>query len=217
MATSRRPDQFSDFVRPALLCGHSDFAQRQSPSCAWINASAATAAVSARKMRGPSERRNTLGKRNIACPLGFVEPSLRSDQQGDAARRRPIGERRDRIGLRRFLVAEDQQPLCRPMSERLVERLFRQYFGQPDDAALFGRFLRIGAKPIEIDAARLGAAGHDRPEPPHAHFNRLLRHIVQTRMFERREEIVDIGREFLLRARERQSRARRPCGWRRRR
>src|SRR6185437_9711555 len=47
---------------------------RQSPKCAWMSASAATAAVSARRMRGPRLSRNTRGRRPICARSSSSKP-----------------------------------------------------------------------------------------------------------------------------------------------
>ncbi len=51
-----------------------------------------------------------------------------------------------------------------------------------------------------IDAMDLRAFGEHGDKPPHAHLDRFLHHVIQARMFQRRETIIDVG-AALLRAR----------------
>ena len=56
---------------------------RQSPSAACTSASAATPAVSARRMRGPRESRSVLGLPQQQRAFIFGEPAFGADQDVD--------------------------------------------------------------------------------------------------------------------------------------
>ena len=72
--------------------------RRQSPRMALVSASTATAAVSARMIRGPSDTRND--ERLAEKPLAFAcrEAALGPDQHGERAWRDPA-QRFDGIGV----------------------------------------------------------------------------------------------------------------------
>ena len=178
----------------------------QSPSVAWMSASAATAAVSARRMRGPRLRRTTRGAARIAARSSSSKPPSGPISRPTPPSRVRPRERVERIRLFRLLVAEDEQPLRRPAREAPRRAARGGDFGRPDHAALLAGLDRVRAQALEIDARDLGAPGDDRHEPPRAHLDRLLRHVVEPRVLERREQIVDVRRR-LLRPRPRAARA----------
>ena len=163
-----------------------------------MSASAATAAVSARRMRGPRLRRSTRGADRIAARSSSSKPpSGPISRPTPALVRARVGERVERVGFLRLLVAEDEEPLGRPAFERFAERLDRRNLRNPDHAALFAGLDRVGPQTLEIDAGDLGVAGDDRPQAPRAHLDRLLRHVVEPGVLERREQIVDVRRRLL--------------------
>ena len=66
---------------------------------------------------------------------------------------------------------------------------------------MLGRLDRVRAHAAEIDALGLGVARDDRLQPRDAHLDRLLHHVVEARVLERREQIVQVaGRGLLARA-----------------
>ena len=152
-------------------------------------------------MRGPSEIATLCGKRRDVRALACIETAFRPDEEGERTPgRQGRGERGQRIGDRRVLVAEDEETIGRPIVEELFERHGFGDFRQGQNAALFGRFDRIGPHAGEIDTGRLGAMRHDRLQPAGAHFDGLLHHVIEPRMFQRREQVVEIA-GALLRAR----------------
>ena len=70
--------------------------QRQSPRTAWTSARAATAAVSARRMRGPSARRRPAAARAAAVALVLGESAFRTDQHATASGSAAAAARRKR-------------------------------------------------------------------------------------------------------------------------
>ena len=66
------------------------------------------------------------------------------------------------------------------------------HLGEGEDAALFRRLNDVGAHPVVVDPRRLGAAGEDRAQTARPHLDGLLHHVIETRVFERREEIVQV-------------------------
>src|SRR5208283_199302 len=94
-------------------------------------------------------------------PLVVVEAAFGADEKADAVLRADFAQRVERARLRRLLVAEDDEPLGRPMRERLFERLGRGDLRRPDHAALLAGFDRVGAQTLEIYARDLGATGDE--------------------------------------------------------
>jgi hypothetical protein len=89
------------------------------------------------------------------------------------------------------------------------QRLHGRDLRNPDHAALFASLNRVGAQTLQIDAGDLGVPCDDGPQAARAHFDRLLRHIVEPRVLERSEQIVDVRRCLLgpcLRAHDERSR-----------
>ena len=82
--------------------------------------------------------------------------------------------------------------------ERLVERLRRQNLRRPDHAALLAGLDGVGLEPLEIEPRDLGAPGDDGPQASRAHLDRLLRHVVEPGVLQRREQEIDVGRRFLI-------------------
>jgi len=62
---------------------------------------------------------------------------------------------------------------------------------------LFGGFDYVGAHPFAIDSRDLGEARQDRLQLRCAHFDRLLHHVVEPCVFQRREHIGDVGKTVL--------------------
>ena len=65
-----------------------------------------------------------------------------------------------------------------------------------DQIALLGRFNDIGAHAIQVYPLCNSAACHYGAQSPRAQFRCFLHHVVQSRMLERRENIIDVGRQF---------------------
>ena len=150
-------------------------ASRRSTDCQI--ASAASAAVSARRMRGPSRpARRTHAREAPHVPSGSKPPSgpVRI-AKGRSFSRRERSRHRRRIAA---LVAENQTTLLRPRRQQLVERERRAHFGDAHPSGLFRRLDGIGAHPLQIDPAHDGAAGEDRLQHADAKLGRLLHEIV---------------------------------------
>ena len=135
----------------------------QSPSVAWMSASAATAAVSARRMRGPRLRRITRGPARIAARSSSSKPPSGPIKRPTPPSARAPRERVERARLFRLLVAEDEESIRRPMPERLFERLGRD-LRRPDHAALLAGLDRVRAQTLQVDARDLGVPGDERPQ-----------------------------------------------------
>ena len=63
---------------------------------------------------------------------------------------------------------------------------------QRQDAALFGRLDGIRPQALEIDARDLGVPREDRLQAGRAHFDRLLRHVVEAGVFEGSEPVMQV-------------------------
>ena len=165
----------------------------QSPKTAWTSASAAIAAVSARKIRGPKAMRTTIGRRRSSSRSSSENPPFRANQDSKRLVRAPTlsEEGCHRITHLGILIAKDQQAIGRRRD------LFEWHrFGNlrhPKNAALLGRLNRIGAHAIEIDARNLRVPGHDRLQPRSAHFDRFLHEIVEPCVLERRKQKMQIA------------------------
>ena len=68
---------------------------------------------------------------------------------------------------------------------------------QRQDAALLGGLDRIGPHPLEIDARDLGVPREHRLQARGAHLDRLLHHVVEPRMLERGEQVMQVERRGL--------------------
>ncbi len=166
---------------------------RQSPKVAWTSASAATAAVSARRTRGPRLSRTNARDGEDRRPLALIEAAFRPDEETGAGLRLGCGKRRERVGLRRVLVAEDEQAPGRPCGERPVERLRRENVRRPDRAALLAGLDGVGLETFDVEPRHLGAPGDHGSQPSRAHLDRLLRHVVEPCVLQRGEQEVDVG------------------------
>ena len=184
----------------AQLPWHSTIAaQRQSPSTALTRASAATAAVSARITRGPSEIGTTKGcLRRSARSSGSKPPSgpiSTASGRGCSAASAAKGE-----ADRRRLVGKDQEPRRVPCFEHWRRASRGAHLRHAQNPALLGGLDGIGEKPVGVDALGHRAPRDHRLQQTCPHLGRLLRHIVEAGAFQRREEIVQI-RAFVLRPR----------------
>ena len=112
--------------------------------------------------------------------------------------RRHGGQRGERIGDLGILVAEHDGPrrIAVGKEPRQVGRLGD--LGKRKDAALLGGFDGVRPHALEIDARHLAVAGEHRLQPRGAHLDRLLHHVVEPRRFERREQIMQVGRHGLV-------------------
>ena len=125
-------------LRPMLPASSRVKNYRQSPSTAWTSASAATAAVSARRMRGPSDSRTILVSLSSAARSSSAKPpsgpissasgcapppalDIVSGSMALGASRR-VGERGHRVLHVRGLVAEHQQAVGLAGGERAGKR-----------------------------------------------------------------------------------------------
>ena len=169
----------------------------QSPSVAWMSASAATAAVSARRIRGPRLRRKTRGLARIAARSSSSKPPSGPTRRPTPSLRADFASASSGLACGASSSQKTMQPLGRPAGERLFERLGRGDLGRPDHAALLAGFDGVGAQTLEVDARDLGAPGDERPQSPRAHLDRLLGHIVEAGVLERREQIIDVRRRLL--------------------
>ena len=169
----------------------------QSPSVAWMSVSAATAAVSARRIRGPRLRRSTRGAARIAARSSSSKPP-----SGPTSRPTPFSAPTSPSASRALACGASSSQKTMRRSGGQSASAFSSLSGattsgDPDHAALLAGFDRVGAQTLEVDARGLGAPGDERHEPPRPHLDRLLRHIVEAGVLERREEIVDVRRRLL--------------------
>ena len=170
----------------------------QSPRTDWTSARAATAAVSARRMRGPREIRNTLEFFRICSrsasskpPSGPISSVADARGAGFAARRRPA-QNRDGIGDLGVFVAEDQQPLAQ--GSQPVRKIARfDDLRHVQQTALFRGLDHIGAQALQIHAPNLSAPREHGNEPRDAHLRGFLNHVIEARLLERREGVVEIA------------------------
>ena len=90
-----------------------------------------------------------------------------------------------------------KQPLRLALAEKAIERHRLGDRGEAQDAALLGGFDDIGAHPLAIDPRDLGEARQNRLQSRRAHLDRLLHHVVEPGMFQRRKHIGDVGQAVL--------------------
>ena len=199
----------STFARPRNMAGSQE---RQSPSVALTRARAATAAVSARIMRGPSEIGRTKGWAQSSARSSSSNPP--SGPISTASGRRPFaGERRKRRGDAAPPRRQKIRSRSASQSASSVGELLRLgHLRHPQDAALLGGLDRIGAQPLHIDALGHGAARDHRLEPRRAQLGRLLRHVIEAGALQRREQIMQVRRLTFAAASARRGR-RLPVSW----
>ena len=113
------------------------------------------------------------------------------------ARSRPPLQRRDGIGEFGGLVAEHQQPLAVAAGEIAVQRHRLGDRGEAEDAALLGGLDDIGAHPLGVDPGDLGEAGQHRPQRRGTHLDRLLHHVVEPGVLQRRKDVSEVGQPIL--------------------
>ena len=133
------------------------------------SASPAMAAVSARRMRGPSDTGVTKGRaRKRQAPLGVSRPPGRS---AGAARIAPPA-----AGRRRRSIAPRQQMRRsgRPGASRSASARLRRMRGHGQPLALLRRLDGDGGQPVEVDPRGLGARGHHRQDRRCAQFGGLF-------------------------------------------
>ena len=128
-------------------------------------------------MRGPSASRTTLG--------------LASSKARSSSAKPPSGP--ISFGI---LVAEDQAAFAERI-EGLRKRDRVRGLGDGQNAALLGGLDRIGLHALDIDPRRLGMARGHRLKPRGAEFHRLLHHVIEPRMFERREKVMQVAGRVL--------------------
>ena len=155
-------------------------------------------AVSARRIRGPSESRRVRGCRSRMArsssanpPSGPIRISMPSAPAG--------WFRSASSGL--VASAASSQKTSRRWASRArqiaIERQRLGDLGKAEDAALLGSLDDIGAHPLAVDATDLGEAGQDRLQRRGAHLDGLLHHVVEPGVFQRREDVGDIGQAIL--------------------
>ena len=128
------------------------------------------------------------------------EAALRPDQHRERQRQRTLArgrERGDRIAHVGGLVAEHQHARRLARRDHALERDRLGDLGNAENAALLGGLDRVGAHALEIDASDLAVLHRDRLQPRGAHLDRLLHHVVEARVLERREQVVQIARRRL--------------------
>ena len=120
-------------------------------------------AVSARRIRGPSESLKMRGCRSRMArsssanpPSGPIRTSIPPAAVALAL------QRLQRIGGVRGLVAEHQQALRLAPAQIAIERHRLGDLGDAQDAALLGGLDDIGAHPLAVDPGDLGEAGQNR-------------------------------------------------------
>src|SRR5829696_3017693 len=156
--------------------------------------------------QGQGGDRCRIGADDTGAERNGVDEILRAQQALLLAGEAALGadQHRHRTGLKALqnseralrrtgLVAPDKLARPVPAAEQIVERLRLENLRQADQIALLGRLYDIASQAVDVDAFSNGAPGDDRPEPPCPHLCRLLGHVVEPRMFERSEQVIDIG------------------------
>ena len=116
-------------------------------------------------------------------PLGRALPPLAAPAAGSATSAASSQNTSRRSGL--------------ALAQKAIERHRVGDLGEAEDAALLGGLDDIGAHPLAVDPRDLGEAGQDRLQSCRAHFDRLLHHVVEPGMLQRREHIGDVGQAVL--------------------
>ena len=171
----------------------------QSPSAACTSASAATPAVSARRIRGPSDSRSVRGCRSSSArsssanpPSGPIRTSIPSVADQSLLQRlqrdMPMSAASSQNTSRRLVSRSLEIAIER---DRLGDR------GKAQDAALLGGLDDIGAHPLAVDPRDLGDARQHRLQRRGTHLDRLLHHVVEPGVFQRRKDIGDVGQAIL--------------------
>jgi len=109
-----------------------------------------------------------------------------------------VEQGRHRIGGLGRLVAENQQALAGPPAEPALQLNRFLDRGKGQDSTLFGGLDDVGAHPVDIDPADLGETGSKtgcRVAAPI--FHRLLHHVVEPGVFERRKHAAQVGQAVL--------------------
>src|ERR1700722_3643723 len=145
--------------------------------------------VRAQDARSEAEEQNTR-RREDRGALVVVEAAFRPDQEAAAAARARASERVERARLLRLFVAKYEEPLRRPALKRFGKGFDRRNLRNPDHPALLASLDCVGLETLKVDPGDLGVAGDVRPQSARAHLDRLLRHIVEPRVLERREQVV---------------------------
>ena len=169
-------------------CGHA----RQSPSRALTSASAATAAVSARMIRGP---------RDSAVTNGLAISMSRSPRQSRlpvrSARRAARARSRRAPATGSLMAASSSQKMSVRAASHSASA-FSSGTGSltsgtrstPHCSAASMALARIRSRLTRSAIVRWVMHGR---QPRNAHFDGLLHHIVEARALQRRKQIVDIG------------------------
>ena len=147
---------------------------------------------------GPKRSRSVLGWRSSRARSSSANPPsgpIRMSIPSAAAD--PCCSACERDGGLRRLVAENQQALRLALAEIAIERHRLGDRGEAEDAALLGGLDDIGAHPLAVDPRDLGVARQNRLQLRGAHFDRLLHHVVEPGMFQRRKHIGDVGQAVL--------------------
>jgi hypothetical protein len=165
----------------------------QSPAVAWMTASAATAAVSARRIRGPSGIAVTKGR---AC--NCARSASENPPSGPMMTPSFFSAIPCRISSGLFVSASSSQKISRrsvsQSGEELVELHGSAAVRDRQDAALLRRLGGVGGHALDIDLRNLGVMRHHRLQHAGAHLDGLLHHVVEPAGFQRREAIDETGR-----------------------
>src|SRR5260364_386606 len=130
-------------------------------------------------------------------PLLAGKAAFGTDQQVDAGVIAAAAQRLQRIGDVSRLVAEHEQAVRRALRQETLERHRLTHLCQAEDAALLGRLDDVGAHALAVDAGHLGVPCDHRRKRRDSHFDRLLDHVVEPRVLQRREDISEVGEPVL--------------------
>ncbi len=125
------------------------------------------AAVSARRMRGPSEMARAAGRDRISLALLHRETTFRADQQ---RRGSGIGGEGMSHGFSAEFVREEERAFGRPVFEQLGQSDEITKLGQGCASALFCGLDEVGTQSVEIDLVDHAALGPHRDQPRDAQF-----------------------------------------------
>ena len=159
-------------------------------------ASAASAAVSARRMRGPSPtaitsfmRRRLESSAASNPPSGPITIAHGADARRVIEAGQGLGDGRAAAGL----VAHQQATARGPVAQQPAELHRCAHLGHAQPLGLLGRLDGIGAQALDIDPLDDGVVRDDRLQHGDAELGRLLRHIVDARALQGREAEPDVG------------------------
>ena len=164
------------------------------PSAICQSVIAATAAVSARRMRGPRLTGWAKGRALSRSRSDGEKTALRPDQDRPFAAGRPA--ERGRLARQR-LVTEHQLPVIRPVRKEPIQLLQVADLGDIGAAALFGGLDGMGLKAVLADAFGIGEIRLYGQDPSSTHLGGLFDNEIGAGLLDRREQQPDIRRHPL--------------------